>query len=138
MVHPLVVLKTIIIHSQTPTSPFTLASYYQDNMMLQRGPHSAIIWGYANTKSTISTTLFGHFSSTQAKKVPWSSQYIWTLKLRPIYTDQLVDIILSESMGANTKNTLTIKKLYSEISGYVVVKVTCKCLYPRALTAPTR
>lgn len=95
-----------------PISPFTLASYYQDNMMLQRGPHSAIIWGYASVESIISTTVLDKLSSTQAKKVSWSSEYIWTLQLRPVYTDQLMNIVLTETYSdTNTTNTLTINNV---------------------------
>lgn len=91
---------------------FTLASYYHDNMILQRGPNSAIIWGYANSRSIISTSILGSFSSTQAKSVSWSSQYIWTLKLRPVYTDKLINIVLTETIdSANTTNMLIIENV---------------------------
>lgn len=81
-------------------------------MMLQRGPHSPIIWGYAHFDTKISTTLFNTTSSTQAKKVPWSSKFTWTLKLPPVFTDQLITIILTETIqNLTTKNTLTISNV---------------------------
>ena len=68
---------------QLKNNPFTLPSYYRDNMVLQREPNSAIIWGYASINSIVGTVLNGVLYSTTAITVAWSSLYVWTLQINP-------------------------------------------------------
>ena len=93
------------------SAPFTIASYYQDNMVLQREPYNAIIWGYAQTNSIVSTVLRGKIFNTTAVKVSWSTNYIWTLKLDPMPASDVPTNIQLTETRPDGKSSLTIKNV---------------------------
>ena len=47
---------------------FRFASYYQDHMVLQRSPQSAVLWGYGNVDSTVTIEVDGSVYKTSVKK----------------------------------------------------------------------
>ena len=42
-----------------PATNFGFASYYDSNMVLQRGPGSAVIWGYTTEAGDVVTVSLG-------------------------------------------------------------------------------
>ncbi len=68
------------IHGQR----FKFAASYGDHMVLQRAPSKAKLWGYAEADASISLDLFGVKYLTIARKVDWSSSYVWKIVLMPV------------------------------------------------------
>ena len=62
-------MKTpILIHVQLVSeTEFQFASYYASNMVLQRAPSAAVVWGYAaNVGDAVSLTISGEEYTTTA------------------------------------------------------------------------
>ncbi|XP_048239907.1 sialate O-acetylesterase-like [Haliotis rufescens] len=58
------------------------ASYYQDHMVLQRGPQRAVIWGHATTiGDTVTVAIVGHGSVTGSVTRDSAGQGTWKVKL---------------------------------------------------------
>lgn len=62
----------------TPPTPvtsavaFSLSSTLGDDMVLQRGPQSAVVWGFAAPGSTVKTTFLGQiYSATTGTDTVW-------------------------------------------------------------------
>jgi len=90
---------------------FSLASYYQDNMVLQRTPHRAIIWGYASQGSVITLTLFSKTYSTTADKPNGANSFIWEMMLDPIDYNDPVDLKLIETIKDQEKNFINLNNI---------------------------
>jgi hypothetical protein len=84
---------------------FRLAVYYQDNMVLQREPHNAIIWGYASSSdATVTVSLLGREYTTRPAT---DNSSIWKLKLDPIRADNKpVNITIGEVTKSGLVNSL--------------------------------
>ena len=68
-------LKFICIKVIVFVSAFQFASYYQDHMVLQRNPHSAVIWGYG----TVSSRVFLVFDNALYSTVVTAGNYMYIL-----------------------------------------------------------
>ena len=53
---------------------FSLASYYEDHMVLQSAPREARVWGYA-PKSTVGKTVSITLSSSGSGNAPYTANY---------------------------------------------------------------
>ena len=63
---------------------FRFANYYQDHMVLQRAPQSAVVWGYADTFNTpVTLELNDRIYRTKTSHSPINSlgESIWSVKL---------------------------------------------------------
>jgi hypothetical protein len=85
---------------------FRLAGYYQDNMVLQREPYNAIIWGYASSSDvTVTISLLGREYATRPATTGNST--VWRIKLDPIKADnQPVNITINQTTGSGLVNSL--------------------------------
>ena len=110
-------LQTVICKSiNEKNTPFTLASYYSDNMVLQRAPYHAIIWGFAQTNSIVGSVILGKFYTTTAVQVEWSTSYVWTLKLDPIpASDTPINIQLTETRPDGTSSLTINNVLFGDV-----------------------
>jgi sialate O-acetylesterase len=88
-----------------------LAAYYQDNMVLQRSPHRAIIWGYASLDSSISLNLFGKTYSTKAKQSSELRTPTWEIILDPTTYKYSVDFEISETDTSGIISKVTLKNV---------------------------
>lgn len=81
---------------------FSFASYYNDHMVLQRGPKSAVIWGYS---PVIGGTVLVTMGTKQYQSFVFKSGVpgvgIWRVKLDPVYEHGPFDIIASSADGEN-------------------------------------
>ncbi|KAK3611042.1 hypothetical protein CHS0354_017468 [Potamilus streckersoni] len=82
----------------------SFASYYNDHMVLQRGPKSNIIWGYATTVgSMVSVTLSGKPPvTTHVVEGPMAGKATWKVQLSPVSDPGPYEISV-ESDDGNTK-----------------------------------
>ena len=96
------------LSSASSMARFRLARYYQNNMVLQRAPHNAIVWGYANaSNATITLGLRGKEYSTRAISANWSDSPIWRIKLDPVNADnQPVNITIAQRSESGLVNSL--------------------------------
>jgi hypothetical protein len=80
------VIWIVVAIDETSTSGnegFRLAGYYQDNMVLQREPYNAIIWGYASSSdATVTINLLGREFATRPAIT--GNATVWRIKLDPI------------------------------------------------------
>nr|XP_039256019.1 sialate O-acetylesterase-like [Styela clava] len=71
-------------HQQTEVT-FAFASYYQNNMVLQMEPHSAVIWGYGTPGATVNISV--NVQDVYSTKVKVHSGFpdrgIWMVKIKP-------------------------------------------------------
>jgi sialate O-acetylesterase len=91
---------------EIPAQKFKFAAAYGDHMILQRAPHKAKLWGYADAGASVSLNLFGIKYSTVAKRVEWSSSYVWKIILMPVEADNkpiTIEIIQTTLIGVVTK-----------------------------------
>ncbi|XP_071824348.1 sialate O-acetylesterase-like isoform X2 [Apostichopus japonicus] len=65
------------------TGNLSLASYYSDHMVLQMGPKSAIIWGYANAGQKIAVTFKEKLYKAVATPDTFYSSAVWKVALDP-------------------------------------------------------
>uniref|UniRef100_H2Y181 Sialate O-acetylesterase domain-containing protein n=1 Tax=Ciona intestinalis TaxID=7719 RepID=H2Y181_CIOIN len=61
---------------------FAFASYYQDNMVLQRAPHKSVIWGYGKLDAKV-TVLVMQDEYTTHVQLGTSNIPVWSVTLKP-------------------------------------------------------
>jgi len=61
---------------------FSFASYYQDNMVLQREPHKAVVWGYGTLGATVIFALEEDVRITSVISGP-TGKGVWSVVLKP-------------------------------------------------------
>ncbi|XP_046365448.1 sialate O-acetylesterase-like [Haliotis rufescens] len=75
-----VALATLLFAGSNAALQF--ASYYQDHMVLQRGPQQAVIWGHAtNIGDTVTVAIAGHGSVTGTVTKDAAGHGTWKVKL---------------------------------------------------------
>lgn len=79
------IIQSVIhfISANEDAANFAFASYYSDNMVLQRAPYKASIWGYAANRSVVTLTFIGKLYSSAAVNVDWTNKAIWKITLDP-------------------------------------------------------
>jgi sialate O-acetylesterase len=99
--HSILLVLWIVICATSAEEPFRLARYYGDNMVLQRAPHNAIIWGFASqTNATITLRVRNKTYSTRATST-------WTIKLDPMLADgQPTDIVVTQTSQEGVIDTI--------------------------------
>ncbi|XP_067675186.1 sialate O-acetylesterase-like isoform X2 [Haliotis asinina] len=98
-----VVLVTLLLAGSDGALKF--ASYYQDHMVLQRGPQQAVIWGHATKLGdTVTVAIAGHGSVTGVVTKDAAGHGMWKVKL-PAMTDKGPFTVSAKS----SEGTVTIK-----------------------------
>jgi sialate O-acetylesterase len=99
---------SIMCIGSSPSGKFRLARYYQNNMVLQRAPNKAIVWGYSEQNASVSLSLFEKIYNVTGEHVDWSDSYVWRVTLDPISTNNSanIDITHTTSDGVITRITL--------------------------------
>ncbi|XP_078688520.1 sialate O-acetylesterase-like isoform X2 [Branchiostoma floridae x Branchiostoma belcheri] len=70
--------------SETAPGTFNWASYYGNHMVLQQGPHRAVLWGYGEVGATVKISITsGGFYSTKVYKGN-GGQGVWKVSLDPM------------------------------------------------------
>jgi hypothetical protein len=85
---------------------FRLARYYQNNMVLQREPYNAVIWGYASgSDATVTISLLGRKYATRPATTGNST--VRRIKLDPIKAyNKLLNVTISQTSGSGVVNSL--------------------------------
>ncbi|XP_003728359.2 sialate O-acetylesterase isoform X1 [Strongylocentrotus purpuratus] len=80
-----ILITAKISHSAAATvqDAFRLATYYSDHMVLQRGPDSAVIWGYAVKGAQITVLFKDTKYSTTANAASFTTEGVWQVTLDP-------------------------------------------------------
>lgn len=86
-----------ILISIKKSSQFTFATYYHDDMVLQRSPYRSIIWGYGTLNSIVSLHLLGKNYSTKVYSAESYKAPIWQLQLDPIDISYSINLEFTES-----------------------------------------
>ncbi|XP_071824350.1 sialate O-acetylesterase-like isoform X2 [Apostichopus japonicus] len=76
-------LSSAYICDGASTGSLSLASYYSDHMVLQMGPKSAIIWGYANAGQQIAVTFKEQIYKAVATPDTFYPSAVWKVALDP-------------------------------------------------------
>ncbi|KAI8520059.1 hypothetical protein Bbelb_033160 [Branchiostoma belcheri] len=79
----LLVLCCLSDSSAAAPSTFNWASYYGNHMVLQQGPHRAVLWGYGEVGATVNvSSTSGGFYSTQVYE-GYDGRGVWKVTLQP-------------------------------------------------------
>jgi sialate O-acetylesterase len=91
---------------------FGFAASYQDNMVLQRAPYSAKLWGYADEGAFVSLTLFGKQYDTIATKADRKDSSTWKIILNPVEAvGQPVTIEVSHTSRDNVTSRIQLNNV---------------------------
>ncbi|CAH1799415.1 unnamed protein product, partial [Owenia fusiformis] len=97
-----------LYYKPNPVVPFSFASFYNDHMVLQKGPKQSIIWGYHQARYVgITLKVSNHVKiySTMTTRGPFIDRFIWKIVLDPIIQPGPYDITVS----TNFNETILIK-----------------------------
>nr|CAB3266065.1 sialate O-acetylesterase-like [Phallusia mammillata] len=71
-----------LIGNAASDNDFAFASYFQNNMVLQREPHRAVIWGYGTVGAIVNVSIIQDVYSTKVKAGP-NGKGVWSVTFRP-------------------------------------------------------
>ncbi|KAI8520060.1 hypothetical protein Bbelb_033170 [Branchiostoma belcheri] len=81
------VVVVSLVHSSaantTAPATFNWASYYGNHMVLQQGPHRAVLWGYGEVGATVNVSFTSGYYSTTVYKGK-DGQGVWKVLLDPM------------------------------------------------------
>jgi sialate O-acetylesterase len=87
------------------------ANYYQDHMVLQRGPQRALIWGFSDSNKAMNLKIGEKIYETisRSESINDFGESTWSITLDPVYDEGPYDIIVSQPLINGTLMIITIQ-----------------------------
>jgi len=110
------------------------ANYFQDNMVLQRAPQRAIVWGYSDSDALLTLTMNGINYTTvrRAESVNSVGEGTWSVTLDPVSDEIEYNIDVTQPSHSGNVTITLHKVLFGDVwfcSGQSNMQLTVKMIY---------
>jgi sialate O-acetylesterase len=104
-------LVFIILLKISHSHEFSFGSIYQNNMVLQRDPHKAIIWGYAQINSNVSITFKNKLYSSITRVLDGYEYPVWKITLDSVKDTNPFDLEFTELNEKGELSNISLKNV---------------------------